>query len=352
MRPYDIFRALKIDKQAKRLQEGTLAFLCHIKGQIYRSRLHLTPLSAGERPIRVLIVANMGGIGNCVESTPVATAVRMAHPTAHITFMASKGDLFDNWHIPDLLVKDKQPPAEMKFDYTLVPHWGAAIHPSWIYEKRCGKVVAHKVAFNKWFFRSERRYNMDVARRLGYSGLTPPEYVSIKPTHLIPAGEKLIAIMPCANDSEFWARKRWAHFPALIKLITAQLPDYKILIVGTDKDELAGDYPKDNLLDLRGRLTLAETAYALKQCRLAVGNDCGPAHIADAAGTYTIWLFGMSCIVKNHPQNKYRIFHASPACSPCEHDSMFGDWPRGCNCVSEVSAETVFAEIKRFIKAD
>ncbi|OXU14706.1 glycosyltransferase family 9 protein [Sedimentisphaera salicampi] len=347
---YDIFRALHIDKQAKALQDGLLEALCSFKSKIYYNKLHQIPLSNTSRPSRVLIAANISGIGNCIAATPLAQAVRIAMPNAEITFMASKGDLFDNWHIPDRIIKDKIPPAELSFDYTLIPHWGDKIHPSWLYEPRCGRVLAYKNAFNKWFLKPEREYDLDIARRLGYKGGLLPEYVGIKPTELVPQDDKIITLLPCSNQDERWAGKKWTKFPELINLITEQLPELTICIAGLKSDEIEGSFNQANVLDLRGRLTLAETAFLLKKSIIAAGNDSGPAHISDAAGTHTIWLFGMSCIVKNHPMNKYRILKSAEKCVPCQYTGAYENCPEP-SCINSISAEKVLEEIKRFLNS-
>jgi ADP-heptose:LPS heptosyltransferase len=47
-------------------------------------------------------------------------------------------------------------------------------------------------------------------------------------------------------------------------------------------------------IDLVGRLSLPEVAACLRRCRLFIGNDSGLMHIAAAAGTPTLGLFGRS----------------------------------------------------------
>ncbi|MDX2291719.1 MULTISPECIES: glycosyltransferase family 9 protein, partial [Streptomyces] len=45
-------------------------------------------------------------------------------------------------------------------------------------------------------------------------------------------------------------------------------------------------------VDLVGRLTIPEAAACLRRCALFVGNDSGLMHLAAAAGTPTLGLFG------------------------------------------------------------
>ena len=347
MKVYDIFRAMKIDKPMKVAQDSTTQFLCYMKSKFYYSRLPQVPLGHLEKQIRVLVVSNISGIGNCISSTPLVQAVRIACPNSHITFMSVGGDLFDNWHLPDEIIKDKIPAENLRFDYTLIPHWGDSIHPSWIYAQRFGKVISHKIACNKWYYKPERLYNLDVAKKLGYHGGPLPEYVGIKPTDLLPEGE-FITIMPCSNAGDEWDGKRWDKYARLINRLTTEMPRYKICIIGMSSDTFDGRYEQSNVVDLRGKISLAQTAYVLKRSILAVGNDCGPAHISDAVGTHTIWLFGMSCYVKNHPVNKYRILRPNLECSPCEYTAR----QKICkthDCIKSITTDAVMAAIADFL---
>ena len=47
-------------------------------------------------------------------------------------------------------------------------------------------------------------------------------------------------------------------------------------------------------IDLVGKLSLAQVAACLRRCRIFIGNNSGLMHIAAAAGTPTLGLFGRS----------------------------------------------------------
>ena len=58
---------------------------------------------------------------------------------------------------------------------------------------------------------------------------------------------------------------------------------------------------RQRLIDLVGRIDLLTAAAALRRCALFIGNDTGLMHIAAAAGTPTLGLFGPSPIEQYAP---------------------------------------------------
>jgi ADP-heptose:LPS heptosyltransferase len=114
---------------------------------------------------------------------------------------------------------------------------------------------------------------------------------------LLPPGSPIIALAPTAN----WTGKVWPpdRFVALFRELSAR-EDF----AGARAAILAGHGPSERALaipvlaalpdaiDLGGKLTLAEAAACLARAALFVGNDSGLMHIAAAAGTPTLGLFG------------------------------------------------------------
>ena len=116
---------------------------------------------------------------------------------------------------------------------------------------------------------------------------------------LLPAEPRpLLALAPGAG----WRAKRWRAecFAALAARLTASgglLPNAGIAVLGDRADRdctrpLVSSLP--GCIDLVGALDLLTCAALLHRCSLFVGNDSGPMHIAAAAGTPTLGLFGPS----------------------------------------------------------
>ncbi|HUU68004.1 MAG TPA: glycosyltransferase family 9 protein, partial [Planctomycetota bacterium] len=93
-------------------------------------------------------------------------------------------------------------------------------------------------------------------------------------------------------------------------------------------------------------LPLRELAAVLSLCGRYVGNDSGVSHLAAAAGTDCIVLFGPSDPVTWAPVGEnVRVLTADVACSPC--GSTGPKCGRQLECLSSLAPDRVLAEIER-----
>ncbi len=91
-----------------------------------------------------------------------------------------------------------------------------------------------------------------------------------------------------------WATKRWPYYAELGAELAA---DWPVVVVGGPGDrELAAAIvaacPPARALDATGRLSLLASAELIARARLLVTNDSAPLHLASAAGTPTVAIFG------------------------------------------------------------
>jgi lipopolysaccharide export system permease protein len=137
-------------------------------------------------------------------------------------------------------------------------------------------------------------------------GLDPPPAprLWLDPRHeqaaasLVPPGGSILAIGPAAN----WRGKQWRgeRFAELATRLTAPggiLPDARVVILAAAHEReqaapLLAAVPEARRLDLVGKVDLLTAAAVLRRAALFIGNDTGLMHIAAAAGTPTIGLFG------------------------------------------------------------
>ena len=72
-------------------------------------------------------------------------------------------------------------------------------------------------------------------------------------------------------------------------------------------------------IDLCGKTTLREAAGLIARARGFVGIDTGLAHIAAAAGTPTLVLFGATSEIKNRPRGpRVKVLTRDLDCRPCQ----------------------------------
>lgn len=113
-------------------------------------------------------------------------------------------------------------------------------------------------------------------------------------------------------------------FVRIVRELARQDSGLSFVVVGGEGervlvDELiaGSDAP---VVDLAGRLSLLETAAVLERCRIFIGNDSGPMHIAASMGTPVIAFFGPSDPRHYQPLGSgHRLFGTDLDCSPCDH---------------------------------
>ncbi|MDB5456619.1 MAG: ADP-heptose--LPS heptosyltransferase [Caulobacter sp.] len=110
----------------------------------------------------------------------------------------------------------------------------------------------------------------------------------------------ILAVGPAANwVGKVWPIERYGQTVAQLLDPRGPLAGGRLLILGGPEDvrmvdELRGAAPKGRCIDLTGKIDLLTAHACLKRARLFIGNDSGLMHIAAAAGTPTIGLFGPS----------------------------------------------------------
>lgn len=115
------------------------------------------------------------------------------------------------------------------------------------------------------------------------------------------AGEgPILAVAPAAAwVGKTWPVERFAQVALDLIGDNGPLAGGRLMLLGGPDDRqgsapLRGVVPGERLIDLVGRADLLTTYACLKRARLFIGNDSGLMHIAAAAGTPTLGLFGPS----------------------------------------------------------
>ena len=108
-------------------------------------------------------------------------------------------------------------------------------------------------------------------------------------------GKKRIAIAPGAR----WETKQWPpeFFAAAAVRIAARLPEYEFVLLGSPAEkELCARVMEAaktvRITDLSGETTPGGLVEVIRHSELLICNDSGPMHIAAAAGTPVLALFG------------------------------------------------------------
>jgi ADP-heptose:LPS heptosyltransferase len=147
---------------------------------------------------------------------------------------------------------------------------------------------------------------VEAARLLKLETDPPPPYLFTSPETEAAAeaflkGEgPILAVAPAANwVGKTWPSERFAVATAELLGPNGPMPNGRLLILGGPDDRWAVEavrrvVRRDRLIDAIGKIDLLTIYACLKRCRLFIGNDSGLMHLAAAAGTPTVGLFGPS----------------------------------------------------------
>jgi lipopolysaccharide heptosyltransferase III len=146
-------------------------------------------------------------------------------------------------------------------------------------------------------------------RQLGrLFGLDPPPAPRLwtAPGHertaeaLLPPGAPVLALAPAANwRGKEWPAERFAELASRLVAADGPLAGGRVAVLAAAHERaqaapLLAALPPGRALDLVGRTDLLTAAAVLRRAALFVGNDTGLMHLAAAAGTPTLGLFGPS----------------------------------------------------------
>jgi ADP-heptose:LPS heptosyltransferase len=296
--------------------------------------------------VRKIAVLRANAIGDFVVTLPALEALRATYPEAEIVLLARE------WHADFL--RDRPgpidrvvvaPPArgitqtadghddrpaleeffhrmqQERFDLAIQMHGGGRNSNPFVLQLGARVTVGTRTPDAAALDRSipYGRWQHEVMRYLEVVSLVGAVPVSVEPrltvtaTDLEEAREVLldedrpiVALHPGATDPERW----WPadRFAAVGDALAAE--GARIVVIGTESEhvqvEMVLDTIRQPALNLCGQLSLRGTFGLLSRCRLIVGNDSGPLHLAGAAGTATVGIYSYFNLMTYGPLTRAR----------------------------------------------
>jgi ADP-heptose:LPS heptosyltransferase len=130
------------------------------------------------------------------------------------------------------------------------------------------------------------------------------------------------ALIGMHSGGHYFTRKRWpvGNFIELIRLLARD--GCRVAIIGGKEDRRSAAAIQSavpEVINAAGLFRVGETAALLQNCRLFVGNDSGPLHLAVALGLPTLGLFGPTAPEQFYPYDalRHRYVYKCLECSPC-----------------------------------
>jgi lipopolysaccharide heptosyltransferase I len=193
---------------------------------------------------------------------------------------------------------------------------------------------------------------LDVARYLGAKDPSPActlpidrEISRIKQRikDLKPAGRPLVAINPVARwKTKLWSERKFAELAD--RLISER--NVVVIFTGSHEDGQVNArilaMMDQSAVNWAGETTLKELAALASLCTVFITTDTGPMHLAAAAGTRVVALFGPTAPWRTGPFGPSHItVRAGLICSPC--------FKRTCDdnvrCMEEITVDEVMQRI-------
>lgn len=157
--------------------------------------------------------------------------------------------------------------------------------------------------------------------------------------------------------SRMWPKERFAKLAdKLIKKYNA-----KIILIGSNEEKKLINklqnliINKKNSINVAGLVNVRGMFYLISLCKLFIGNDSGPMHVAAAQGVTTIGLFGCNLPVRFKPfgKNNYYIYKKinQNACINV-HKGKVGECKHGIEnaCVKKIQVDDAMEVVDKIIK--
>ena len=333
-----------------------------------------------EKPSKILI-RSTNWIGDAIMTTPAVRSIRQNFPESEITLLALPwvADVFRSCpHLDDIFIYDKQGrhqgirgklqlAADLRarqFDVAILLQnaFEAAlmtllaripVRAGYTTDGR-GLLLTHGVKKHPAIGKKHQvHYYQEM---LAGNGLVPgpdslelfldPGAVQEAETMLQESRKAGMPVIGLNPGAAYGPAKRWpGHKYAGLGKMLAEKINARILVFGTEADQVAAAeisalVPKDNILDLTGKTSLALALALIGQCQCFVTNDSGLMHVAAALNTPLVAIFGSTDHIATGPySNRATVIRHPLDCSPC----MKTHCPeKHLNCLESIKVPEVF----------
>lgn len=159
----------------------------------------------------------------------------------------------------------------------------------------------------------------------------------------IPSGD-FVALVPVSA----WEGKQWPYFTRLAEQIAKKFP---VVVLGGERDVLCDQVARaagERGVSLRGKTTLAQSAYVLQKSRWIIGNDTGMLHVAEALGKEVAMIEGPTHEYMGFsPYREKSLLLGLPLfCRPCSKSGRICLRGGSRKCLYDLSVESVIEKLR------
>jgi ADP-heptose:LPS heptosyltransferase len=371
------------------------AWLCRVLALLqwaFRKHVHRVdhPVPPEPSSVREILVMKFLGLGSILQATPLFQALRRRYPEARLTLLTFRS----NRSLADLDIGiDAVVTVETSGLRSFLTSNLAALFRLWrvrfdvvinleffatyatlitaLLRKRFAIGFGGFAPYRNHFFHDFISYDsaqhvrqkfLNFARRLGYRGPTLPlvrlrvsqpalTMAEIERRERFTLQANDYCVLVNINSGEMAPRRRWPaeYFRAVVEDLVVR-PGVRCVLIGGPQDRetvarfQAGLSEPGRVVNLAGRISLAELVALMQRADLYLGNDSGPLHIAVCVGLPVFALFGPeSPAVYGPPAGKCNtvLYRAEP-CGPCLN--VYTDKQSQCRdnvCLKRIRPEQV-----------
>ncbi len=278
----------------------TMVFLFFVAGYA-RLRLKRHYLKKEKADRRLVVINLFEHFGDIVACEPVARFIRNEYPDGYIIWNVKRvyGELLrHNPHIDEIFY------IRCMTEWIFLAKSGiydvmVDLHPQMRGCHICRKALLKDSGNAEITVDNYYNYGNLLAAYCQCAGITeieegPKVYIpreTVKSIDLLWLPERFVVVHCSSNEeSRAWERDKWRQLAGRI------INDLELPVVEIGLRPVL-DFASSLQVNLCGRLSLLETAEVIRRASLFIGIDSGPAHLANAVGTYGIILLG-----------EYRVF--------------------------------------------
>ncbi len=336
--------------------------------------------------LRILVI-KLSAAGDVVLSTPSLRALRERFPQAHITVLVGRehSELLNRCpYLDDLLVFDRRregtPAGLLKvgkrlrlaqvdvvvdFQNNRISHWlgrlSGAPHRygyagrrwSWLLShammepERPVPPVDHQFHLLQLLGIQEPGRDLELWPGPGdearVDGLLKEAWVA--------ESQPVVAVHPGSR----WPSKRWPaeRYAELVDQL-AVLSKARVILTGSEQErplcEQIHRAAQSKPFVAAGRTSLNDLAALMRRCRVLVGGDSAPLHMAAAAGTPVVALFGSTDPLRHAPPaGRKKIFKSEIPCSPCYRRTCPRRGAGQMECMKRIEVGDVLEAVRGFL---
>ena len=343
-----------------------------------------------------ILVVQLWGIGETILTLPAIEALRKKFPKAEINALVTSRNrdiYYNNRHLDNTIKISLSPLSILNFvlknikKYDLVIDMEEYLNISAVISFFAGKrIIGYSHNSRSKLYTDRVRYNdkqhaaqtfLDLVRsldifydtdklpKLNFSRSDKNAVDRFLRNSHVKNDDFVICVAPGAAESakaRMWPYERYAELCDE----TIERHNAKIIFVGNlNESQLIDNIQKkmdnkDKTINAAGKITLNQLFCLTSKCKLFIGNDAGPMHIAAAQGIKTLGLFGPNLPIRFGPYGKGNIgLYKGYNCefSPCinVHKGQVPDclYPRNSNdyqkCMKNISVNDVLKEVEKMV---